>query len=465
MKKWLAVPAAISGILAVVTHPLLAQEDGGLSATLDISQRFESTSNLGLDVPSNGTTSLATTSLGFNLTSRTSTQRLSLSARGVFREGDFPAGSDISTGFADPRVSLRYARESYNAAFNFSGSFQQTDVDFARSLTDFVNEDGELELPEDFEDLQGTGQRNRFSFSTSLDTGRDAPLGVTFSAGVSGTRYSNVSANSLTDTTRTRLGVTTRLRFNPSTTGRVALKFDRFDDDDALNTQRDTYSINFGVSNTLANATVVDAELGYVNIETRDTNGNETDAGVIGRIGVSRDLLNGSANASIATSRDQAGNRITLQGGRSFDLPSGSLSASLGLTSFEGDSPDVVGSLNWRHVLPSSTLSARINRRVSTNKDDEERIATSATFSFTQQINTVSSVALSADYGLSEDTAASTSTSLTGVTISYNRALTEKWGYNVGVTHRLRDETGVGTADSTSVFFGLNGSIDLLNRR
>lgn len=458
------IPITLAGASAFAGYPLFAQEQdtSALNASLSVSQRFEAGDNLALDIPSSGSTQLATTSLRFNLNSETRTQRLSLSLGGVFREGNIPARSEISTGFADPDIRLYYSREGANALFSVDGRFSQTDVGFVRSIEDFVNQEGEIVLPDDFNELDGRGKRNSYTLSTQLQTGRNAPIGFVFDAGVSGIYYSDNPRATLTDTDRSRAGITTLLRFSPVTTGRVALNYDRYEADDALRTRRDTYTVNFGVENQLADGTVVDASLGYTEIDTREALRTTSRSGVIGQIGLQRPMPNGQVTANLSTSLDQAGDRVTLRFGRSIELPNGALSASLGATSFDGGSPDLVGSLNWQYQMARSALSLRLNRTVSTNNDDEERLATSAVVNYSYDINTLSSLGFSMDYGLTDGTGTTNDTERAGVSLSYNRSLTRDWSLSTGVSHRIRDEGTGGNADSTSLFVSLNRSFDLL---
>jgi hypothetical protein len=458
------IPITLAGASAFAGYPLFAQEQdtSALNASLSVSQRFEAGDNLALDIPSSGSTQLATTSLRFNLSSETRTQRLSLSLGGVFREGNIPARSEISTGFADPDIRLSYSREGANALFSVDGRFSQTDVGFVRSIEDFVNQEGEIVLPDDFNELDGRGKRNSYTLSTQLQTGRNAPIGFVFDAGVSGIYYSDNPRATLTDTDRSRAGITTLLRFSPVTTGRVALNYDRYEADDALRTRRDTYTVNFGVENQLADGTVVDASLGYTEIDTREALRTTSRSGVIGQIGLQRPMPNGQVTANLSTSLDQAGDRVTLRFGRSIELPNGALSASLGATSFDGGSPDLVGSLNWQYQMARSALSLRLNRTVSTNNDDEERLATSAVVNYSYDINTLSSLGFSMDYGLTDGTGTTNDTERAGVSLSYNRSLTRDWTLSTGVSHRIRDEGTGGNADSTSLFVSLNRSFDLL---
>ncbi|MHA7852592.1 hypothetical protein [Roseovarius sp.] len=464
MKSRHFIPITLAGASALAVYPLFAQErdESALNASLSVSQRFEAGDNIALDIPSSGSTQLATTSLRFNLNSETRTQSLSLSLGGVFREGNVPSRSEISTGFADPDIRLSYSREGANALFSVDGRFSQSDVGFVRSIEDFIDQDGEIVLPDDFDELDGRGKRNNYNLSTQLQTGRNAPIGFVFDAGVSGLYYTDNARAGLSDTERSRAGVTALLRFSPVTTGRVALNYDRYESDDTLQTKRDTYSVNFGVENQLFDGTVVDASLGYTEIDTRETIGSTTRSGVIGQIGLQRPMTNGEITASLATTVDQAGDRVTLRFGRNLQLPNGSLSASLGATSFEGRSPDLVGSLNWQYQLARSALSVRLNRTVSTNDEDEERLATSAVVNYSYDINTLSSLGLSMDYGLTDGTGTTNETERAGISLSYNRSLTRDWTLSTGVSHRIRDEERLGNADSTSVFVSLSRSFDLL---
>lgn len=463
MNNWIVVPAALAGAISIATCPLYAQQEGGLSAAIEFSQRFETGDNLGLDVPDEGRTNLATTSLGFNLQSVTSTQSLSLFVGGVLRVGDVASGTNISTGFADPRFNLGYSREGYNSLFEISGRFRQSDVDFLRSLSDFENDDGVIELPEDFDDLTGNGKRNYYSFSTSLETGRANPLGFIFEASMHGTEYGDGASASLTDNMRAQASITSLLRMSPASTGRIVLGFDRYEDDDILNTQRDTHSIKVGYETELANATLIDAELGYEEVETKETIGTTSRSGMTGRLGIEREMTNGSVDASITSTLNYIGDRMTFQAGRDLELPNGKLAFSAGATSLDGDDPDVIGSLRWDYDLPRSTFTARFDRTISSNSDDEERIASIGEIRFNQQINQISSLEFSATYGLSESTPTSNRVRQTSLTASYNRELTERWGYQIGANHRIRDESTVGRADSTSIFFLLQSSLDLLN--
>lgn len=461
LKRWLSVPLLATTVTIVAAGLLFGQERGWVSATLDVEQRFESAKNLGLELPDEGTTNLSSTSVSLNFSSELEDQSFELSLGGVLRAGDIPSTSDISTGFTDPSVKLAYSRQSHNAAFEFDGSFQQTDVALLRSVGDFVNEDGEIELPEDLDDLSGTGKRNAYSFSTSLETGLASPLGFVIDAGASGTSYSGTSSTSLNDTRRTRLGLTSLLKVSSVTTGRIALKFDRFEADDTENTERDTYSIRAGVENEISDSTVIDAEIGYEEVDTDDTIGTPKESGLVGAISVERELNNGSFSASVSSTLDQSGDRLTVEAERVLDLPNGNLATSVGVTQLNGGDADLIGSVSWLYVLPSSQVSLRFNRSVSTNNEDEERLASSLDLNYTHEINSISNIGLNLDFAMTDTTATSNRVKQAGVSVSYNRELTKDWGLTTGVSHRIRDENTVGSADSTSVFVALQRSFDL----
>ncbi len=459
MKNRYLVPGAVLSVTALAVYPLIAQE-GGVSATLSVSQRLESGSNLALRIPSEGDTHIATTSLSFNLRSNTRTQNFSLSLGGLFRDGDLPTGSSTSTGFTDPRISLSYAREAANSAFSVNGNFRQSDVTFA--LTELLDPNGVPLPPADFAGLRGTGQRNTFNASTELDLRRNDPIGIVFSAGVSGIRYSDTNSPTLTDTDRSNFGIKTLLRFSPVTTGRVDYRFDRFESDNMQQTKRDTQSLNFGLKNELASGITVDASAGYQEIKTREIGNDTNDTGLIGELKVSRNLKRGSASASLASTRDQAGDRLTFEVMRNIDLPRGSLSVSAGATSFEGNDPEMIGSLGWRYLLPRDTFSVQLRRSVSANSNDEERLATSASANYNHQINELSSIGLNYTFALTEGTSTANEVQRSGLTAAYRRRINEDWNYSAGVSHDTRDEKTVGDANSTSVFFTIQRTFDLL---
>ncbi len=455
---------ATAGASAFVVLPLFAQEDGGLSVSLDFSQRFETASNLGLEVPDEGNTNLATTSLMLNLDSQTRTQDFSLSFGGLFREGDIPSGAGAETGFLEPQAALSFTQEGANAEFKLDAKFRQTDIAFDIPLSDFVDATGVVVIPPDFDNLSGTGKRNNFSFDTSLETGKNSTVGFLFEAGVSDLSYENTSSSSLVDNTRTNFDATVFLRPSETLTGRTELHYDLFDDQDTLDTERETWSTLFGVESEISSGTMVDISLGYEEVITDRNTGKTTESGLIGGLGIDHELANGSVFGDFTLSRNQDGQRYTVNVGREIELPRGSLRGSVGTTSLEGNSYDFVFNALFVHQLPQGAINLSADRQVSTDDNDNERIASSLDFGYDHSINNISSVGLDIKFGLVESTSTASEVERYDITASYNRELTRDWSMVTGVSYRTRDSSSVGFADSTSVFFTLDRSFDLIKR-
>ena len=134
-----AVSLAAAGSLAL--HPLMgiAQDTGGLQLTFGVEQRFESNDNLGLDVVSAGTTNQATTRLSFGLLTETRSASLAFDTSASLRAANGPGFSGTEVALADPRISLTYSRTAANANLDVKARVQTTDVEFLRSLEDFID--------------------------------------------------------------------------------------------------------------------------------------------------------------------------------------------------------------------------------------------------------------------------------------------------------------------------------------
>lgn len=458
-------PLAVAGVSGWIAYPLIAQEASPISATLDLSQRFESGDNLSLDIPSEGSTNLSTTALTFNLSSETSVEALDFSAGGLLRLGDLPSNSDAQTGFGEPNLRLGYNRNTGNAVLSFDTFFRQSEVAFLRPLEDFTDAEGNIDLPPDFNDLNGTGTRNSYGFSTSLETGREAPLGFIFDASARAITYDDTPVGStLTDNWRIGAGITALFRASEITTGRLELDYDRFEEDNTEDLERDTYSVLLGVTHELNDITTIDFGLGYEEIVTHENSGDETEEGPIGQIGITRIMPNGTADVSLESSRDQSGQRYTLQAGRTLNFALGQeLAASIGVTSLDGDDPNLIGRLQFNRELDSSRLRFNFNRQVRTDSDDNERLTTRLGAGYDYDINSISGLSFDFGYSLAEGNTVSNEVARTSADVSYRRSLTEDWFMRTGVSYEYRDEENVGNTDSTSVFLTLNRSFNLLN--
>ena len=463
MAKQQIVRAAAASGLTLFILPALAQEESGISMTLGVEQRFETGDNLGLETPEEGNTTLSTTTLTFGLNTATSNQSLGVNAGIKLRAGELPSNSDIDTGIVEPQLSFNYMLQSPNAVLNVDGSYRESDISFTPAIGDLTDANGQRILPPDFDDLEGSGTRRNYNLGASLETGRNAPLGFVFDASVRGISYDQQSAN-LDDNFRYAAGVRANFRFTEVTTGFASYNFDHFEEDDALNTERDTNAVEIGVSQQLSQRASFEAAIGYTEIDEELNGISSTSSGATGRLSFNYLMPDGSINTSYSTSRDQDGARHTVNVGRTFTLPTGQFAIEIGATQDESGDPDLVGSLNYTRNMPTGVISVGLNRNVSTSSEDEERVTTTADLGYDHEINSISSIGFDLSFGLSEATGGvnNDDTRRTDVSASYNRRVTEDWSMSTGVEYRIRDEDLAGKSDSTSIFLTLNRDFNLL---
>ncbi|WP_299850497.1 hypothetical protein [uncultured Roseovarius sp.] len=460
MAKHKIVHAAAASGLTLCILPALAEENQGVVMTFDFEQRFEAGDNIALENPEEGNTTLSTTSLTFGLTTETHNQSLSVLAGAKLRAGEIPSGSDIETGFVEPRISFSYMREAANSVLDLDGSYRQSDISFQPAVSDFADDDGVIVLPPDFEDLEGSGTRRNYNLNASLEIGREAPLGFVFTASTSGISYDQQTA-ALSDIERYSAGIRSNFRFSDVTTAFAVFNYDHYEADDIQSTERNTNAVEVGVAQELSERFRFEAAIGFS--ETEETLFrvlDTTTSGVTGRATLSYDMPNGVITGNYATTRDQDGARHNVSVGRSYELPRGEIAVSVGATSKDSGDPALIGSVDYMQDLATGNFKVGINRNVSISNEDEERITTTAVMGYNHDINNISSLGLDFSYGLSEGNSTADETLRTDVSASYNRDVTEDWKISTGVSYRVRDQDTSGKSDSTSIFVTLKREFD-----
>ena len=454
---WLLLTAGglATGFVAL---PALADDPGGMRLRLGIEQRVEAGRNLGLTVPAEGSTALSTTRFSAAFNSETRTQRLSISADSALRFGRTPAGS--VRGLDDPRLRFSYRREGTREELRLDGDWRRSQVEFLRALSDFVGEDGIITLPEDFEDLTGTGQRTDYSLRGRLELGRDLPLGLVVNARHSAIRYSDTTNPDLFDTRREGLDATLRLQLAPVATARLTAGRERYRADDAEQTRRVTDRLDLGLDYEISPVLRMDAGIGWRRIDTTEFGTTTRRQGLAGRLGFDLERPDGRYSLGYDAGRDQTGLRQTLRVDRVLARPDGEIRGGIGVTRSPNGSNDVIGDLAWRRDLPDGRLTARLSRSVTTTSDDETRLRTVLSLGWQQEINAVSSFGLGLDHSRSAATATANRLDRTDLSARYTHQLTRDWALNVGASYGLRNEQGVGRSSAPLVFLTLGRQFD-----
>lgn len=390
------------------------REAGGVRMTWGIEQRFETDSNGELDPGGSEDISQASTRLSFGLSSATRASSLSFTAAGKFRVAQGPDFNGTEAEFTEPEAGLSYARRSANADMSLSARYRESDVAFLRPLEDFIDQNGNLDLPPDLEDLNGNGTRRNLRANAALNWGRDGPVGFGVNGGYSIIDYSNTSSASLFDSRRASIGATLRAEIAPATNASAGLRFSTFDDDDPATSRRDSYGLDLGLSRAVENGLW---SVGFNLSETED--GTQTGVNI----------------------------------GREMALPRGRLSASIGATAAAEGGVNLTGSLGYNQALSRlSSVSANLSRSISQGTDDTERLLTALSLGYSLTLSRLSSVSVNVLASESEDTATNQATRNASFGLSYSRSLTRDWGMNLGYRHRIRDVDGIPSANSDSFF-------------
>lgn len=413
---------ARTGLLALVPTLALAlgaaaQDRGGILLTLGLSERVEATRNLALNPVSQGTTIRSDTTLNMNLSSKTRVQELAFSTSLALRAVN-PAAGNTTYDVIAPGLSFSYTRRGAGSEFGLNARYRSEDITFLRPLSDFVNEDGELELPDDFDDLSGSGTRKSYNASTRLRWGQDGPLGVGLSAGVAIVDYRNASAT-LYDSERTWAAVDLSLKPGNGRSFSSTLRYSHYENDDPGTLARDTI--------TLDNRLAFGRPAGEV----------------FGTFGIA-DTINGT--------------RFSLGAGLDRDLPAGNLSVAAGATRTTGGSLAFTASASASGDFPFGRLSARLRRSISENSNNNEEIRTGAGVSFSRSLTPTIDLSINANYVRSTLLSTELSTTNASIGASIGHQLTPDWDLNLGYNRRYRNDESAGTGwvSSDTVFFGIS---------
>ena len=414
-------PLLLAFALLFLPLPAMAQQSaGGVLLTFGVEQRLETDDNYSMQLNPSGRTSIADTHLSFSLSSETPVHRLGFGGSAVLRASDGPGLGAEDSGFVHPALFLDYSRNGPGSGFDLRGRFRETELEFMRSLADFDDGSGVIILPDDISDLFGVGTRRHIGADMALKWGQDGPLGFGLRAGFDDYRYRNTSSTSLNDHRRINLGVSTQMQLDPLWRLTLDLGVSRYDKDDPASRRRNTVSLS-----------------GHL----------------------SRDMPMGRIGAGFNIDKVEEGRRIGMNLSRSLDLIEGSLTARVGASrTAVGHHVTMVGGLDYRQDLPLGRLNASLERGVSANSDDEERVRTALSLNLLHELAEDRRVSLDLSYIASSAPGGSSNVKSGSVGISYQQEVTADWGLDIAYRHRRRHEAGYGNSHSNMVYLSLRRS-------
>lgn len=400
--------APLTAAAVLMSTAVSAQEGNGRLLTFGITQSFSWADNPGLAIPSEGTRLRADTQLSFGAVFEGPRDLLTFDSGLALRGQDTGSGFDF--GVENPSAELGYKRSGATSSFTASAFFRESDLAEGLALSDdavpvLVLENGSARI---------TGGRLGYSF------GEDAPFGGTLRAGLTDTDYTGTTDADLVDNRTLTAGIGLHFSLNEVTEATLDIDHRVYDEAGAAPEESST---------TLA-------------------------AGLV------RTLPRGSLRARLSTTFDGDGSRSGLSFGRSIDLPNGALSLDLGLTESEGSGFDVTGAVAYQQDLPRGGLSARLSRAVTTDAGNDETLVTALSLGLTQELTPRMGLNMGADWSRSEDTASGSVTDNASLNAALNYALTPDWTLSAGANHRMKDEDGVGRAQSNSVFLSVGRTFE-----
>ncbi len=429
-----------------------AQPTGGLQVDLNLATTLKYDDNFSLTPGTSlGDTYISDTALSFNISSVTRAYSLNVGGSGVLRFADIPGRS--ITGFEDPNLYLNYVASSANSRLSFDARYRHTDREFLDPFQIEREEQVSGNLIED------GGSLTRRTAGLRYETGLQGPVSFLLDLRHDDKDYSDVTNPRLFSTDQDKVQTTVTLRVSPVTRLRFSAALTQYDAEDSVLTDRRTLDYSVGVTQDIDPTLVLDAQLGYTDVDTTTTTGTAERAGATGALTLTKTLPNGSVYGTLSSTRNQNGERITIRFGRDLQLKTGTLSAALGVT--RGDitgTTSWIGNLAYVHQLRSSSFSVNFSRGASTNNLSEDILNTRIGIGYGYVINPVSRIDLSLDWGVSEDGGAGAAPKVERTTLraTYSRQLTTDWNLRGGFILRSKSETGLQDADSNAVFVSLD---------
>lgn len=410
-----ALVALGSGLAA----PQLAAQQGGRLMSFDVSQRLEGKSNPSLSPDGSDASVVATTELGYSISSSTPTSSLALSLDGRLIE-DF--ADDEQPTFEGPDAELSYGRTGANARLNASLSYSERDIRYTSPLDlSEAEEGGELpdDLPSDLADLEGEGTRKRLNLSARAEYGLRDRFGLALSVQARDLSYEDVTTPELQDTRAYSSELEARFDVRPAFRVTTSLGYKLVEEEGV---SEETIGLGAGV--------VIDRP-------TRTYGG-----------GLALDQVEGELRGGVT-----AGVEGELPRGGRYDV-------AIGVTRTLEETYVFTANGSYTAPLtPLSQLEVSLDRTVEDNIDEGEVVSTTFDANYLRELTPLTQLSVGAELVREEDTGGDRASTDARISAGLNRQLTRDWSAFVGVSEEISDDED-GTATSEGVFLEIGRSFD-----
>ncbi|MEM6587040.1 MAG: hypothetical protein AAF641_01230 [Pseudomonadota bacterium] len=392
-------------------------QDGGMYSELSFSQRIEAANNPALNPSSNDARFEATTALDYTITSRTRGKSISFSLGGDIRlSGDDAPNADDGLDFDRPRVELDYTSTSPRLDFSLNIKAVQNDISFLNpiDLVDFNG--GTTALPDDFDDLDGSGTRTSLRYRLRADFDEDRPFSWGIGLMGNAISYSDVTAPNLVGSTRATAVLDTGVSLSPSTRLDTRLGYTVTDEEDGT---------------PASGTTIFNARL-----QSRLND---------------RLALQGEVALAFP---DIAADRTTLTGGFTYQpTPTTRLGFEAGMTFLDGLTDRVVGRMSYEQDLSRTTrFNALYARDVSNNNDNQTVLSSIAQLGLDIALSPISAVSFDAAFVDSDRINVANDSEEISTSAVYRRQVTKDWAASVGLRVTQRTTSAQGRARSEAIF-------------
>lgn len=426
---------------------------GGLQFDFGVSSNLGFDDNFALSNTSAGTSTIWDSTLTFGLSNITPTQSLTLDASTILRFANIP-GRTVS-GVEDPTVRLRYVLTGLNSTLSVDGRYRTADREF---LNPFQIEQEEQALGQL---IGGGGVVTWQTLGATFVTGINDPLGFQISARHD-ERYYDATAEALSPTLFDQVTdsatATVTAKVSPLVQLRGSVGLTEYSAEDSVSTDRETIDYAIGAVMDINPVLTLDAQVGYTEVTTDTTGGRTVRSGTTSNVQLTQTLTNGSVFGGFTSTVNQNGTRNVVTVGRDFQLASGTLSATVGMTRTPAGNTRSSGSLAYTRTMRSSDISVTAGRSVTTNGLNQDVFNTRVGVNYSYAINNVSQLNLGLNWGRSESADSIpgfNETTRTDLLASYSHALTQDWGLTGGLKLRHRSDN-TGDAQSNAIFLTLD---------
>ena len=436
---------SLAFVLASASGLAAQDREGGLNATLDISQLFENVREEGL-VGGDPSSFRSVTALAFGISSQTRSQRLAFGlSTGL--AASFDDDSDLT--FENNVATLDYSRNSRNAELTFGARYRRDNID------DLVFDDTLAD-----EDITtGVGQREVLTVNSGIVVGRTAKVTTTVTHLYETSEFFDTLDPSLNDSETQQLDARVSFQLSPVLTTDVFALWRQIDEQGTGATDRDLAELGTSAGYRIDPVTTLTAELSYREEESRSATVSQVEGWNYGL-----NLVRGRSNGDVFVDFNQqealTGTRRQISAGQNLTFARGALGYSLGVSRTEGYDAQVLAGLSFEYATDrNSTASISLTQEAAVNGDDREVVNSRFALSYARELSPVAGISVGfdlADENVLDAGIADERTYEFDLTFDYD--LARDWTLTSGFEYALVRLDGAADRTRSTVFAGLRKS-------